>query len=144
MPRGNSARRKQRRYALRILFEMDMNRSSVDQVLEGKKLIGEEAPVEFTLELARGVQDNQPEIDRLISGYSKGWELQRMPRVDRSILRMALYELLYMEDIPPGVTIDEAVELAKAFSTGDSGKFINGVLGNVNRDREEGKLNLSR
>lgn len=63
-----------------------------------------------------------------------------MPLVDRNILRMSLYELFYMEDIPPGATIDEAVELAKSFSTEDSGKFVNGVLGRVNRDRDAGRL----
>ncbi len=137
-----TGRSKQRRYALRILFEMDINNSTLVEVLEGKRQVGEDEPGEFTIGLVRGVGGHLLEIDRVISDYSEGWDLERMPGVDRNVLRMSLYELFFVEDIPPGVTIDEAVELAKAFSTDDSGKFINGVLGRVNRDREAGKLSL--
>jgi N utilization substance protein B len=140
MPKGLSGRSKQRRHALRILFEMDINESSLDEVLEGKSKVGEEAPRDFVLELVRGVEEHRAELDRIISEYAEGWDLERMPLVDRNILRMSLYELLYMEDIPSGATIDEAVELAKSFSTEDSGKFVNGVLGRVNRDRDAGRL----
>ena len=140
MPKGLSSRSRQRRYARRILFEMDINGSSPEEVLEGKSRVGEEAPGEFTLDLVRGVEEQRPELDRIISDYAEGWDLERMPLVDRNILRMSLYELFYMEDIPSGATIDEAVELAKSFSTEDSGKFVNGVLGRVNRDRDAGRL----
>jgi N utilization substance protein B len=140
MPKGLSGRSKQRRHALRILFEMDINESSLDEVLEGKSKVGEEAPRDFVLELVRGVEEHRAELDRIISEYAEGWDLERMPLVDRNILRMSLYELFYMEDIPSGATIDEAVELAKSFSTEDSGKFVNGVLGRVNRDRDAGRL----
>ncbi len=140
MSKGTSSRNKQRRYALRILFEMDINRSSVAEVLEAKRDAGEDrVPDEFTIDLVSGVQKHRVEIDRVISEYSEDWDLARMPRVDRNILRMSLCELFYMDDIPPGATINEAVELAKAFSTSDSGKFINGVLGCINRDLEAGK-----
>jgi N utilization substance protein B len=142
MPRGRSRRRNERRYALRVLFEMDMNDSSLEEVLNGKSKVGEDEPSEFTLKLVRGVQVHADRLDRLISGYAEGWDLDRMPRVDRNILRMSLFEILYVEDIPPGATIDEAVELAKSFSTEDSGKFVNGLLGRINRDREAGKLPL--
>ncbi len=142
MSRGASTRSRERRVALRILFEMDINDSTLTEVLEGKRQVGEDEPGDFTLELVRGVRKNLPGIDRVIKLYSEGWEIDRMPRVDRNVLRMSLYELFFMDDIPPGATIDEAVELAKAFSTEDSGKFINGVLGRVNRDRETGKLSL--
>jgi N utilization substance protein B len=121
---------------------MDINECSLDEVLEGKRQVGAEEPGEFTIDLVRGVREHLPEIDRVISDYSEGWHIERMPRVDRNVLRMSLYELFFADDIPPGVTIDEAVELAKAFSTEDSGKFINGLLGRVNRDREAGKLSL--
>lgn len=143
MARGLSGRSRQRRYALRILFEMDINNSTLVEVLEGKSRVGETAPEEFTLELVRGAGERKAKLDRVISEYAEGWDLERMPPVDRNILRMSLYELFFMDDIPPGATIDEAVELAKAFSTEDSGKFINGVLGHINRDREAGKLALS-
>jgi N utilization substance protein B len=140
MPKGLSSRSRQRRRALRILFEIDINKSSLDEVLEGKSRAGEDAPGDFALDLVRGVEKQRPELDRIISDYAEGWDLERMPLVDRNILRMSLYELFYMEDIPSGATIDEAVELAKSFSTEDSGKFVNGVLGRVNRDRDAGRL----
>lgn len=142
LSRNISQRSKHRRNTLRILFEMDINGSTLVEVLEGRRQVGEERPGEFALDLVKGVRMNIEAIDRVISRYAEGWELERMPRVDRNILRMALYELFFMEDIPPGATIDEAVELAKAFSTEDSGKFINGVLGRVNRDRESGGITL--
>jgi N utilization substance protein B len=121
---------------------MDINRSTLIEVLEGKRLVGEEAPGEFTKDLVRGVYRHMSDIDRVISDYSEGWRIERMPGVDRTVLRMSLYEIFFLEDVPVGATIDEAVELAKAFSTEDSGKFINGLLGRVNRDREAGKLSL--
>ncbi|HEY5526986.1 MAG TPA: transcription antitermination factor NusB [Candidatus Anoxymicrobiaceae bacterium] len=142
MVRGQSSRSHQRRYALRILFEMDINKSTAKEVLEGKRLAGEDEPGEFAIELIEGVIAHMSELDDIISGYAEGWDLDRMPRVDRNVLRMALYEIFFT-DIPPGVTIDEAVELAKDFSTLDSGKFVNGLLGKVNRDRESGELTLS-
>lgn len=139
MSKGTSSRSKQRRYALRILFEVDINESSVAEVLEAKRDAGEDkVPGEFTVDLVSGVQKHRVEIDRVISRYSEGWDLARMPGVDRNILRMSLCELLFMDDVPPGATINEAVELAKAFSTSDSGKFINGVLGRINRDLDAG------
>lgn len=136
MPKGESRRRRQRRYALRLLFEMDINDSRLEDVLEAKSRIGEDPPSEFALELTRGVAEHQVELDETISKYTEGWDIGRMPLVDRNILRMSLFELLYVSDIPAGVTIDEAVELAKEFSTKDSGKFVNGILGRINRERE--------
>jgi transcription antitermination protein NusB len=121
---------------------MEMNESTLIEVLEGKRQVGEDEPGEFAIELVKGVRMNLPAIDAVISGYSQGWVIDRMPRVDRNILRMALFEIFFEEDIPAGASIDEAVELAKEFSTEDSGKFINGLLGRANRDREEGKLSL--
>lgn len=136
---GGGARTRQRKHALRVLFEMDINCSSAREVLEAKKRAGENGPGEFSLELLEGVTRNRDAIDRVITAYSEGWDLERMPLVDRNILRMALYELMFMSSVPPGATIDEAVELAKAFSTEDSGRFVNGLLGNVLRELEEGK-----
>lgn len=141
MTKGQSSRSHQRRYALRILFEMDINRTTVAEVLEGKRMVGEDEPGQFAIELIDGVIKQMPRLDGIIAKYAEGWDLDRMPRVDRNVLRMAVYELFFT-DIPPGVTIDEAVELAKSFSTEDSGKFVNGLLGSVNRDREAGTLAL--
>jgi len=142
MTRGQSSRSHQRRYALRILFEMDINRTTMREVIDAKREVGEDPPGEFAYSLAEGVVSHMSDIDAVISEYAEGWDIERMPRVDRNILRMALYEIFFT-DVPPGVTIDEAVELAKAFSTEDSGKFVNGLLGRVNRDREAGELSLS-
>jgi N utilization substance protein B len=88
-------------------------------------------PDPFVVELVRGVQSRGPEIDPLISAYSIDWALERMPVVDRTVLRMAIWELLARTDVPIGVVISEAVELAKRYSTDESGRFVNGVLASV-------------
>ncbi len=92
---------------------------------------GEETMGPFSKELVLGVYEKRSELDRLIIRASKNWRLERMPYVDRSILRMATFEILYMEDVPPKVSIDEAVDIGKRFGTEDSGSFINGVLDNI-------------
>lgn len=95
---------------------------------------------EFSRELVDLYLAHAEEIDGLIDSYADRWSLERMPMVDRNLLRLGFAELLYREDIPPNVTINEYLELAKAFSTEDSGKFINGVMGRLVRDRDlEGK-----
>jgi len=139
--RGQSSRGHQRKYALRVLFEMDSNRTTVREVMDGKRRAGEDGPGDLAIELIEGVVRHLPEFDDIIGRYAEGWDIERMPGVDRNIIRMALYELFFT-DIPPGATINEAVELAKVYSTDESGKFVNGVLGRVTRDREEGKLSL--
>lgn len=82
----------------------------------------------FSTQLVKGTTENMDEIDKLINNYSENWSIDRMPVIDRNILRFAIYELLYMDDIPPKVTIDEALDLANRFSTPNSAKFINGIL----------------
>lgn len=141
--KGLSSRSKQRRNALRILFEMDINSSTIEEVMRGKRLAGEETPGDFAVEIVKGVSDHIEAVDDIISRYAEGWDIERMPLVDRNILRMSLVELFFMSDIPPGASIDEAVELAKTFSTEDSGRFINGLLGRINREAEEIKKSLS-
>lgn len=142
MGKGASGRTRSRRTALKVLFEMDINRSSLREVVSGKMLVGEDTPEGFALELITGVGMNRDWIDSLISQYSEGWDISRMPRVDRVILQVAVFELFFLEDVPPGATIDEAVELAKTYSTADSGRFINGMLGKLNSDREAGTITL--
>ena len=88
-------------------------------------------PEPFTADLVAGVSRHQEEIDGLITTFALGWALARMPVVDRSLLRIATYELAHRPDIPVGAVISEAVELAKAFSTDDSGRFVNGVLAKI-------------
>jgi transcription antitermination protein NusB len=90
---------------------------------------------EFTGELVRSYIENSDEIDGLIASYADRWSLERMPMVDRNLLRLGFVELLYRGDIPTNVTINEYLELAKTYSTGDSGKFINGVMGKLVKER---------
>jgi N utilization substance protein B len=88
-------------------------------------------PEPFVADLVAGVSVHRDEIDGLIGRFARGWTLARMPVVDRSLLRIATYELVHRPDIPVGAVISEAVELAKQFSTDDSGRFVNGVLGQI-------------
>lgn len=90
----------------------------------------------FAEKLARGAWQERAEADAIISKYSAGWTLERMPNADRNLLRLAIYEILHCEEIPQSVSINEAVELAKEYSTLDSAKFINGILGSFARARD--------
>jgi N utilization substance protein B len=91
---------------------------------------------EYTVELVEGVQAHRARLDEILGQYSDGWTIARMPGVDRAVLRLGLYELLWREDIPPAVVIDEAVELVKTLSTDESPRFVNGVLARVLKDRD--------
>lgn len=142
MPGGETSRSRQRKYALRVLYEVDLGGATLKEVLDSKRKAGEESPRGIAVDIIEGVTKNREKIDRVIAEYARGWDIGRMPVIDINILRMSMFELFFMEDIPPGATIDEAVEMAKVFSTDDSGRFINGVLGRINRDREEGKISL--
>ena len=117
-------------YALQILYQIDITGDSVDVVLNQFWKDKEQEPevCDFAAQLAKGTSQKLTEIDALIAEYSENWELDRMPAIDRSILRSATYELLHRDDIPRKVVINEAVEMAHRFSTPDSGKFINGIL----------------
>lgn len=92
---------------------------------------GLDAALPYARTLVEGVQNRQREIDGLISEYADRWAIERMPVIDRVLLRLAIFELLWREDVPPAVSINEAVEIAKDYSTGDSARFINGILGRV-------------
>jgi N utilization substance protein B len=104
---------------------------------EGAERIEEPAPeaLDYAGSLVRGVQEHQADIDALISTYADRWALRRMPVIDRNLLRIGLYELLWGDDIPVAVAINEAVELAKSLSTEESGRFVNGLLGRIAQDR---------
>lgn len=121
-PRSQSRER-----ALTLLYEADTKNVSGHTVIAG--LV--EPPDAVSLLIVRGVADNQETIDGLISEHADGWTLNRMPCLDRNILRMATFELLHRLDIPQAVILDEAVELAKTFSTDDSSRYVNGVLSAV-------------
>ena len=120
-----------------MLFQSDVTGSDPRVVLEDWSASGREVPV-FTRELVEGVADHLPELDREIGARSEGWSVDRMASVDRTILRVAAYELLVERQTPVGAAIDEAVRAAKELSTEDSGRFVNGVLGKIARASAEG------
>ena len=122
-------RTRARKHALDILHAADALDRPVDEVLEA-----EPGVKEFTRELVMGVIEHRSELDDLIRRYADRWTLERMPIVDRNLLRLGVFELLHREDIPPAASINEAVELAKLLSTEDSGRFVNGLLGRVARE----------
>lgn len=125
LPRRHQARRR----ALEILYEADLKRRAIPEVLAAHLEADDaEAPPEFTVALVRGVHRAQEQLDGLITDHSRDWKLSRMPVIDRNLLRMGLYEILHDPDVPTAVAIDEAVELAKELSTDDSGRFVNGLL----------------
>jgi N utilization substance protein B len=128
-----AARSKARKRALDILFEADLRGlDAVTLLSERLAGAGAEQPVPaYAVELVEGVNEHRPRIDELLSSYAEGWTLERMPGVDRAVLRIGVYELLWRADVPDAVAIDEAVELAKALSTDESPRFVNGVLGRI-------------
>ncbi len=126
------ARSKARKRAVDVLYEADLR--SIDAVTLLAERVGspDVPPInDYTIGLVEGVTAHRSRIDDLISEHAEGWTLQRMPGVDRAVLRVGLYELLWAADVPDAVAIDEAVELAKQLSTDDSPRFVNGVLGRI-------------
>ena len=124
-------RTRARKHALDILHAADaLDRPVLDVLAENADA------KEFTREIVEGVVVYREELDDLIRRYADRWVLERMPIVDRNLLRMGIFELLHRPDIPPAATINEAVELAKLLSTEDSGRFVNGLLGRVAREHE--------
>ncbi len=126
---------------MQLLFEWDLRRSPLDEIMNGyytSLLVAEESPVKpirdpFAASLVRGTIDSLTAIDEQITKHAEHWKISRMPTVDRNILRLAVYELLYT-DTPPAVVIDEALELARQFSGEESVHFVNGVLDAVRRE----------
>jgi len=128
------ARRKARKRALDVLFEADLRDLPPVQVLTGYvQRLEQPRPehLEYAVGLVEGVAAHLDRIDELIASYAEGWTLDRMPVVDRNLARIAVYELLYVDEIDDAVAISEAVELAKQMSTDDSPRFLNGVLGRI-------------
>jgi N utilization substance protein B len=126
-----AARSKARKRAVDVLYEADLRRSDPLAVLRDRVADGNPPVPEHAVRLVEGVVEQQPRIDELIEQHTRGWSLERLPDVDRAILRMAVYEVLWVDDVPDAVAIDEAVELAKALSTDDSPAYVNGVLGAI-------------
>ena len=130
-----SARSKARKQALDIHFESDIRGSVALDILESRDVI-EEGPDarpirEYTREIINGVSDHRRKIDELIATYAQGWDMDRLPAVDRSILRIGIYEIIWANTLPDAVAIDEALTLAKELSTDESAGYIHGVLGKI-------------
>ena len=130
-----AARSKARKRAVDILFEADIRGADPVSTLAGRVALADPPINDYTVELVEGVTANRERIDEILAEYAEGWTIARMPGVDRAILRLSVYELLWRADVPDAVAVDEAVELAKSLSTDESPRFINGLLGRVLRDR---------
>jgi transcription antitermination protein NusB len=126
-----AARTKARKRAVDVLYEADLRGADPVELLR-ERIADVSPPVpEHAVRLVEGVAANSARIDELIDTHARGWSIDRLPDVDRAILRMAVFELLWADDVPDAVVIDEAVELARALSTDDSPAYVNGVLGAI-------------
>jgi N utilization substance protein B len=128
------ARTKARKRALDVLYESELRGLPTIDLL-AERLAQADPPVpEYAVTLVEGVVEHRARIDELLAAYAVDWPLDRMPAVDRNLLRIGAYELLHCADVPPGVAISEAVELATSLSTDESPKFVNGVLAHLAQD----------
>ena len=133
-------RTKAREHALKILYQMEITKDSCKDSVKAfweREPETEESVKEFAGQLVKGVAENIKEIDAKITKYATNWQIDRMAVIDRNILRMATFEILYLDDIPPKVSINEAVDIAKKYGDKDSGKFVNGVLDKINKTKAE-------
>ncbi|BDX32680.1 N utilization substance protein B [Mycobacterium antarcticum] len=134
--RGDRGRHQARKRAVDLLFEAEARGLTPAEIADGRTSLAETDSElstlnPYTVTVARGVTEHAAHIDDLISAHLQGWTLERLPAVDRAVLRVAVWELLHADDVPEPVAVDEAVELAKSLSTDDSPGFVNGVLGQV-------------
>jgi N utilization substance protein B len=138
-------RRRARHQALHILYQREITEQPLGRILsEGTFSVEDGEPTEYCRDIVLGVEAHQSRIDRLIEDTSSNWTLSRMPLVDRNILRLAVWEMLYRdEDVPDSVAINEAVEMAKVYGGEDSSKFVNGVLGRLADQATSGGLEES-
>ena len=129
-----SARSKARKQALDLLYEADIRKLSPLHVLESRPV--EEGPDarpirDYTKSLIEGIEQNRRKIDELITTYAQGWDMDRLPAVDRNILRLGIYEIVWLDELADAIAIDEALTLAKDLSTDESAGYIHGVLGRI-------------
>jgi N utilization substance protein B len=118
-----------------VLYESDVRGVDTLTTLRDRMALADPPVNDYTIDLVEGVREHRARIDEILTGYAEGWTIERMPGVDRAVLRLGVYELLWRDDVPDPVVIDEAVELAKSLSTDESPRFVNGVLARVLRDR---------
>ncbi len=132
-----SARSKARKRALDIVFAAEARGTSPQALLEEQVASGQAPANDYTVALVLGAGERLERLDELIATYAQGWSLARLPAVDRNVLRLGIFELLYVDEVPDAVAISEAVNLARDLSTDESPAFVNGVLGAVARDRKQ-------
>jgi N utilization substance protein B len=142
-------RRVAREIALQSLYQIEMNEVSAKEAVNSAieeaendneaelEVADEKISPSYITELVEGTIQNKASIDEMLEEYLKGWAMNRLSRVDREVLRLAVYEMVYREDVPPKVVVNEAIELSKHFGTEESGKFVNGVLGKMIKELEE-------
>ena len=130
-----AARTKARKRALDVLYASDLRAENPVDALERAIADGEGPSNDYTTTLVRGVVEHQARIDELLATYAQGWTLERMPAVDRNVLRLGVFEVLYAEDVPDAVALTEAMSLVRDLSTDESPQFVNGVLGNIVRNK---------
>lgn len=128
-----SARSKARKRALDLIYASEMRDRDPVAAWEEQREQGPANP--YTGDLVRGVSEHRDRIDEVIAQYARDWSLKRMPAVDRNVLRLAVFEVLYVDDVPDAVAVSEALKLVRDLSTDDSPAFVNGILGSVVRDR---------
>jgi len=135
-------RTKAREYVLQMLYQVDITRGNWQETLSSFWESNEQENIsaelkDFSAKLLEGVVEHMQEIDKKISKYAANWQLERMAFVDRNIMRLGCFELIFREDIPPKVSINEAVELAKKYSGSESGKFVNAILDQIKIEKEK-------
>ncbi len=129
------ARTKARKRALDVLFEADQRGAGVLETLAGRVTAGDPPVADYTVALVEGVVAHTERIDELLTTYAQGWSLDRMPAVDRNVLRIGIYEVLYVDDVPDAVAVSEAINMVRDLSTDESPAYDNGVLGSILRNK---------
>ena len=129
------ARTTARKRALDILYAAELRGEAADMALDRAIAAGAGPTNDYTSELVRGVVEHRPRIDELLAEFSEGWTLDRMPAVDRNVLRLGVFELMWADDVPDAVAVTEAIGLVRDLSTDESPGFVNGVLGNILRSK---------
>lgn len=130
-----AARTKARKRALDVLFECELRGLPLGDTLAERQTAADPPVNDYTVTLIRGVEEHQKRIDELLETYAQGWTLDRMPGVDRNALRLGVFEILYVDDVPDAVAVSEAMVLVRDLSTDESPAFVNGVLGNILRNK---------
>lgn len=131
-----------RESTMKLLYQMDINddfsQKEMNIFLENNELKSDE--IEYIKDVVKGINENIEEIDSYIEKYSQGWKIKRIAKIDLAVLRIAIFEIMHKEDMPPQVSINEAVDVSKKYSTDESSKYINGLLGTFLKEHPKNKL----